>query len=79
MELLGLIEIGIIQELAIASTIGVMVIILTNLILLPILLSYIPFVASYRDRLRRGAQRKEMIEELRRIRKALAAGRDAPG
>jgi hypothetical protein len=26
-----------------------------------------------------GAQRKEMIEELRRIRKALAAGRDAPG
>ena len=56
-----LIEIEIIQEMAIASTIGVMVIILTNLVLLPILLSYIHFAPAYCDRLRRGARKKEPI------------------
>ena len=56
-----LIEIGIIRELAIASTIGVMVIILTNLLLLPILLSFLHATEDYRERLHRGAARKEII------------------
>jgi hypothetical protein len=56
-----MIEIGIIQELALASTIGVLVIIVTNLVLLPILLSYLRFTNPYRERLRRGAQRKEFL------------------
>nr|VFK50142.1 MAG: hypothetical protein BECKTUN1418E_GA0071001_100113 [Candidatus Kentron sp. TUN]VFK51171.1 MAG: hypothetical protein BECKTUN1418F_GA0071002_100113 [Candidatus Kentron sp. TUN] len=47
------IEIEIIREMAIAASIGVAVIILTNLILLPVLLSYLTFDAAYRDRLAR--------------------------
>nr|VFK59218.1 MAG: hypothetical protein BECKTC1821F_GA0114240_103027 [Candidatus Kentron sp. TC] len=43
-----LIEIGIIREMAIAASVGVAVIILTNLILLPVLLSYARFDADYR-------------------------------
>ena len=56
-----LIEIGIIQELAIASTLGVLVILLTNLVLLPILLSWMRFSEEYCEQLRRGAQKKELI------------------
>ena len=41
------IDIGIIRELAITASIGVAVIILTNLILLPVLLSYIRFKPAY--------------------------------
>lgn len=37
-----LIDIGIIRELAIASSVGIAVILLTNLLLLPVLLSYLP-------------------------------------
>ena len=54
-----LIAILIIQELAITSTIGVLVIIFTNLILLPILLSYIQPTDKMRERLREGARKKE--------------------
>ena len=54
-----LIDIGIIQELALASTIGVLVIILTNLILLPVLLSFLTFTESYRERLQRGHERMD--------------------
>lgn len=41
------IDIGVIQELAIAASIGVGVIILTNLLLLPVLVSYIKFSPQY--------------------------------
>ncbi|TQV79030.1 efflux RND transporter permease subunit [Denitrobaculum tricleocarpae] len=56
-----LIEIRIIQELAITASLGVMVIILTNLILLPILLSYIKHGEGYRKRMHEGAKRREPL------------------
>lgn len=42
-----IIEIGVIRELAITASLGVGVIILTNLILLPVLMSYVRFKPSY--------------------------------
>ncbi len=45
------IKIEIIQEMAITASIGVAVIILTNLILIPVLLSYVNFKPSYRQKL----------------------------
>lgn len=45
------IEIEIIREMAITASIGVAVIILTNLILIPVLLSYIHFDPGYRKKL----------------------------
>lgn len=45
------IEIEIIREMAITASIGVAVVILTNLILLPVLLSYVKFGDDYRDRM----------------------------
>ena len=59
-----LIKIRIIQELALTTGIGVMVIILTNLFLLPVLLSYLRFDEKYRARLIRGARKKEAIWRL---------------
>lgn len=44
------IDIGIIRELAITASIGVAVIILTNLILLPVLMSYVKFGDHYLDK-----------------------------
>ncbi|MCU4677580.1 MMPL family transporter [Catenovulum sp. 2E275] len=44
------IDIGVIQELAIAASIGVGVIILTNLILLPVLVSFIQFSPRYLEK-----------------------------
>ncbi|MBA3564310.1 MAG: RND family transporter [Gammaproteobacteria bacterium] len=52
-----LIEIRIIQEMAIAASLGVGVIILTNLVLLPVLMSYVPYDERYRRRLVRRAER----------------------
>ncbi|MBT8421176.1 MAG: MMPL family transporter [Gammaproteobacteria bacterium] len=49
------IEIEIVREMAITASIGVAVIILTNLILLPVLLSYSTFDDAYRKRLQRRA------------------------
>ncbi|TKB50422.1 RND family transporter [Ferrimonas sediminicola] len=46
------IDIGIIRELAITASLGVAVIILTNLVLLPILLSYVNFGERYLNRVR---------------------------
>ncbi|SHG88622.1 efflux RND transporter permease subunit [Ferrimonas marina] len=46
------IDIGIIRELAITASLGVAVIILTNLVLLPVLLSYAHFSEGYLDKLR---------------------------
>ena len=45
-----IIEIGVIRELAITASLGVAVIILTNLVLLPILMSYVKFSKSYQAR-----------------------------
>lgn len=44
------IDIGIIRELAITASLGVAVIILTNLVLLPVLMSFIRFTNHYLDR-----------------------------
>ncbi|MFT5426217.1 MAG: putative RND superfamily exporter protein [Gammaproteobacteria bacterium] len=46
-----LIDIEIIQEMAITASLGVAVIILTNLFLLPVLISYIDLGENYRDKL----------------------------
>lgn len=56
-----LIDIGIIREMAIAASIGVAVIILTNLILLPVLVSYLRGAAAYRVKLVRRAEVMEGI------------------
>lgn len=45
-----IIEIGVIRELAITASLGVAVIILTNLILLPVLMSYVRFSDKYKAR-----------------------------
>ena len=54
-----LIDIGIIRELAITASLGVMVILVTNLGLLPVLLSFGSMSDVYRDRIRRSAARRE--------------------
>jgi predicted RND superfamily exporter protein len=50
------IKIRVIQEIAVAASLGVAVILLTNLVLLPVLLSYIQHGPEYRERLHRRAQ-----------------------
>ena len=55
------IEIRVIQEIAIAAGIGVAAIILTNLVLLPVALSYVRFDARYPDRLHRRGRRMEPL------------------
>ncbi len=54
-----LIDIQVIQEMAVAASLGVAVIILTNLILLPVLLSFLHYGGRYRARLRRRTHRRE--------------------
>lgn len=44
-----LIDVGIIQEMAITASIGVAIVIVTNLILLPILISFVPINNHYKD------------------------------
>lgn len=51
-----LIDIRIIQEMALTAAIGVAVILLTNLVLLPVLMSYLHMDEAYRARLHRRAQ-----------------------
>ena len=46
-----LIQIGIIQEMAITASLGVAMIILTNLVLLPVLLSYVRYDDNFKQRL----------------------------
>jgi hypothetical protein len=50
------IQIQVIQEIAIAASIGVAAIILTNLVLLPVVLSYFTFDEKYRQKLHRRAE-----------------------
>ncbi|WMS87457.1 efflux RND transporter permease subunit [Pleionea litopenaei] len=56
-----LIEIDIIKELAVTASIGVAVIILTNLILLPVLLSFARFDKKFSDKVTRGAARQSIL------------------
>jgi predicted RND superfamily exporter protein len=51
-----LIDIEVIQQMAITASLGVATIIFTNLMLLPILLSYIGFPKDYRQRLRNSIE-----------------------
>ncbi len=51
-----LIEIRMIQEMAITASLGVAVIIFTNLVLLPVILSYVGYSDNYRERLHRRAE-----------------------
>jgi predicted RND superfamily exporter protein len=51
-----LIEIRVIQEMAVTASLGVAVIILTNLVLLPVLLSYVSFDEIYRKQMERRAR-----------------------
>jgi predicted RND superfamily exporter protein len=46
-----LIKIQVIQEMAITASLGVMAVIFTNLLLLPVLLTYVPVHEDYRDKL----------------------------
>ena len=55
------IQIRVIQEIAIAAGIGVAAIILTNLVLLPVALSYVKFDARYPERLHRRGRRMEPL------------------
>ncbi len=56
-----LIDIRVIQEMAISASLGVAAIIWTNLILLPVLLSFLRYDERYRQRLRRRAEKREKI------------------
>jgi predicted RND superfamily exporter protein len=51
-----LIEIRVIQEMAVTASLGVAVIILTNLVLLPVLLSYVRYDDIYREQMDRRAR-----------------------
>ena len=51
-----LIDVDVIQEIAVMASLGVAVIILTNLVLLPVLLSYIGSTQTYRARIDRRAK-----------------------
>jgi predicted RND superfamily exporter protein len=51
------IRIQVIQEMAITASLGVAVIILTDLVLLPVLLSYVTYTEAYRQKLARRAER----------------------
>ncbi len=55
------IEINIIKELAITASIGVAVIILTNLILLPVLLSFVKFEANYGDKVAKAVEKQSSM------------------
>jgi len=59
-----LIDIRMIRELALTAGLGVLLIILTNIVLLPVLLSYLRFGEAYRLRRLKGVQRREPIWKL---------------
>lgn len=56
-----LIEIRIIQEMAITASLGVAAIILTNLVLLPVILSFLNYDESYRDKLDSRARKLRSV------------------
>ena len=56
-----LIDIEVIQQMAVTASLGVATVIFTNLILLPVLLSYIGFPADYRQRLHDRIERTDRL------------------
>jgi len=56
-----LIEIRVIREMAITASLGVAVIILTNLVLLPVLMSYLSYPKEYSEKLHRRSQFMDRI------------------
>jgi hypothetical protein len=56
-----LINIGIIQEMAITASLGVAVIIFTNLILLPVMMSFLKVDDAYREKLKKRSERMTKI------------------
>jgi len=55
------IKIDIIRELAISASLGVAVIILTNLILLPVLLSYAKFPQNFSSRVKKSSEKHAVL------------------
>jgi len=55
------IPIRVIREIAIAASLGVAVILLTNLLLLPVVLSYVTYPKNYRQRLERRARQMDHL------------------
>ena len=55
------IKIRMIQELALVAGLGVMLLLFTNLLLLPVLLSYMQLGEAYRARMIRGAETRERL------------------
>jgi len=55
------IEIRIIQEMAITASLGVAVIVLTNLVLLPVILSFLNYSEKYRQNLSKRAERMSPV------------------
>src|SRR6476469_4813326 len=51
-----LIPVQVIREMAVTASIGVAIVILTDLVLLPVLVSFIAFNQSYRERVERRQQ-----------------------
>ncbi len=58
-----LIPVQVIQEMAVTASLGIGVIILTDLILLPVLVSYVPLTDRYRDRVRRRQHQLKRVWE----------------
>lgn len=56
-----LIDIGIIQEMAITASLGVAVIIFTNLILLPVMMSFLSVDDAYREKLKRRSEKLSAV------------------
>ena len=58
-----LIPVQVIQEMAVTASLGIGVIILTDLVLLPVLISYVPLTDKYRDRVRRRQHQLKKVWE----------------
>jgi len=58
-----LIPVQVIQEMAVTASLGIGVIILTDLVLLPVLVSYVPLTDRYRDRVRRRQHQLKTVWE----------------
>jgi predicted RND superfamily exporter protein len=58
-----LIPVQVIQEMAVTASLGIGVIILTDLVLLPVLVSYVPLTDKYRDRVRRRQHQLKKVWE----------------
>jgi len=58
-----LIPVQVIQEMAVTASLGIGVIMLTDLVLLPVLVSFVPITEGYRERVRRRADRLKRVWE----------------